>query len=329
MEQIDYSVIIRTIGKAGEKYRSLLASVEALEPRPAEVIVVLPESYDLPEDRLGWETFCFSPKGMVVQRTEGIAQCKTRYALICDDDVCFGSDFVQKLYAPVRDGLCSFSAGPLYSFLPPKGMRALFCALTGAAAPTLFHRKDRYVSILKTTGYSYNRHLKNGRYYEAQSVAWTCFFADVQALRRLDIGSETWLDSHGYSALDDQTMFYKGWLNGMKTVIVPDALYEHMDAKTSTRNNKPAVLYSASYNRIVFWHRFIYSAQKGPLGRAAARAALRYRLCWQWIYESVSRLSGKLSREDRRTLRKGVSDGFDYVKSDEYRKLVNALGGLK
>lgn len=329
MEQIDYSVIIRTIGKAGEKYRALLASIDALEPRPVEVIVVLPESYDLPKDVLGWETFVFSPKGMVVQRMEGIAKCRTRYALICDDDVRFGPDFVQKLYAPIRDGIGSFSAGPLYSFLPRKGIRAFTDTVTGAAAPTVFHRKDRYVSVLRTTGYSYNRRLKDGRYYEAQSAPWTCFFADIDALRRLDICGETWLDSHGYSAFDDQTMFYKGWLNGSKTVIVPEALYEHMDAKTSTRNNKPSVMYSMAYNRIVFWHRFVYSMQRDSLHRAFARAALNYRLSWQWGIEWIRCFLGKLSREEKRILRQGTKDGFAFLKSEEYKKLPDVLGGSK
>ena len=47
---IDYSVIIRTIGKAGEKYQNLLNSIAALVPQPKEVIVVLPEGYDEPAE---------------------------------------------------------------------------------------------------------------------------------------------------------------------------------------------------------------------------------------------------------------------------------------
>lgn len=101
---IDYSVIIRTTGKAGEKYQRLLQSVANLDPQPKEVIVVLPKGYTLPEDQLGWESFFFCPKGMVIQRLYGIAQCKTAYALICDDDIGFAPDFVRKLHAPLETG---------------------------------------------------------------------------------------------------------------------------------------------------------------------------------------------------------------------------------
>ena len=94
MEQIDYSVVIRTTGKAGEKYKRLLSSIDALLPRPREVIVVLPEGYDLPPERLGWETFHFCPKVMVSQRLYAIRVCRTPYALISDDDIAFDSHFV-------------------------------------------------------------------------------------------------------------------------------------------------------------------------------------------------------------------------------------------
>ncbi len=324
---IDYSVIIRTTGKAGAKYRALLNSIAALSPQPAEIIVVLPEGYALPEEQLGWETFHFSPKGMVTQRMAGIAKCKTRYALICDDDVTFGSDFVQKLHAPIAEGLCAFSAGPLYSFLPPKGANACLCTLMGSAMPTLFHRKDRYVSVLKSTGYSYNRHLKPTvkKYYETQSVAWTCFYADIQALRSLEFDRETWLDANGYSAFDDQTMFYKAWLMGLKTFVVSDAYYEHLDAKTSTRNNKPAVLYSSNFNCVVFWHRFIRSQQRNFLSKGLSRIALSYKVLWIRIANCVAVLKKRMTKEDYRLTRKGYRDGWQYVQSAAYASLPSFI----
>ena len=105
---IDYSVIIRTTGKAGEKYRCLLQSISKLEPQPKEVIVVLPEGYSLPEEQLGWEKFYFCPKGMVTQRMYGVEKCKTKYALNTDDDIAFEADFVKKLHEQVCNGMYGF-----------------------------------------------------------------------------------------------------------------------------------------------------------------------------------------------------------------------------
>lgn len=319
--KIDYSVVIRTTGKAGEKYAGLLRSINGLEPKPREVIVVLPEGYSIPEERLGWETFYFCPKGMVIQRMTGLAKCKTKYALVCDDDVSFNADFVQKLYEPVRSGLCAFSAGPLYSFLPPKGANAVLCAVMASAAPTLFHRKGRYVSVLKSSGYSYNRNLKPGRYYETQSVAWTCFFAEVSAIREMDFQAESWLDSHGYSALDDQTMFYKAWLRGIKTVVVSDAVYEHLDARTSTRNNKGPALYAMGFNRVVFWHRFIYRQQKRILSRVWAMACFGYHTLWTFFFELLNLVRRKNTCSGLAIKFRGLRDGWRYIKSEDYRSL--------
>ena len=251
MTMIEYSVIIRTIGKAGEKYQKLLDSIASLVPQPKEVIVVLPEGYELPAEQLGWETFYFSPKGMVAQRMYGIEQCKTPYALVCDD-VSFDSDFVKKLHHPIEMGMAGLTAGPLYSFLPQKGIHAMIDAISGAAVPTIFH-KDRYVSVLRTAGYSYNRYLnpEKNRFYEAQSLAGTCFYADIAALRQVNFAEEKWIDANGYSAYEDQTMFYKALLRSVRSMVVADAYYVHQDAKTS-RKNKPVVTRCLIINRIIF-----------------------------------------------------------------------------
>ena len=323
MEKNLYSVIIRTTGKAHEKYQRLLNSIKNLRPQPQEVIVVLPEGNEYPKEQLGTETYYFCKKGMVIQRMTGIQKCKTRYALICDDDVEFGPDFVEKLYEPLKEGIASFSAAPLYSFLPPKGFNAALCTMMGSAVPTILHKKNRYVSVLKSTGYSYNRHLDTDykKYYETQSVAWTCFFADIYDLKKLEFEKEIWLDEHQYSALDDQTMFYKAWLMGMKTVVVSDAYYVHLDGKTSTKNNKPAALYSSTFNRVIFWHRFIYLMQKNRLLKDISIISFQYRMTWMKIWDMFSVLRKKMTKEDYKIARQGYKDGWEYLHSKEYRLL--------
>ena len=274
---INYSVIIRTTGKAGEKYRRLLDSIAALEPQPQEVIVVLPEGYALPENRLGWETFYHCPKGMVIQRLHGIAQCKTPYALICDDDIAFGPDFVLKLHEPIATGKYGISAGPLTEFFPDKGLPTIMSVLTGASGPSIFHR-DRYNTVWHTTGYSFNRNLEPGKWYETQSGPWTCFYIDVEKLRSIHFEDELWLDKNGYSAHDDTAMFYKAWLRDVKGVVVADAQYQHLDAKTSTSGNMERALYATGFNDVVFWHRFLS-------GSLWSSVCFHYRLVAEALYQ--------------------------------------------
>lgn len=318
MERINYSVIIRTTGKAGEKYQKLLGSIDRLIPKPEEIIVVLPENYPLPSERLGWETFYFAPKGMVSQRLLGIQKCHTQYAFICDDDLTFCEDFVAKLYKPLQLGLGAISVGPLYSLLPPKGANALACTVMASSVPTIFHKRDRYISVLRSSGYSYNRQLAPDTYYETQSAPWACFFADTEKLKYIKLEDEVWLDANGYAALDDQTMFFKAWLKGIKTIVVPDAHYEHLDAKTSTQKCNSSVLYTSQYNRLVFWHRFIY---RQKTIKALSIICYAYRTMCEAIYSLLNLVRRRLSLDDCRIMLQGWRNGLAYIHSAEYAAL--------
>lgn len=325
MCDIDYSAVIRTTGESNEKYISLLKSIDNLIPKPKEILIVLPNGYSEPEYKLGWETFYYTEKGMVSQRLYGIEKCKTKYALVTDDDISFDSDFVCKLYEPIKNGMCKLSAGPLYSFFPSKGVNTLICSLMGSAVPTLFH-KNYYCKLLRTTGYSYNRNLdKNKKYYEAQSLAWTCFFGETESLNKIDMRSEIWLDKNGYASHDDTTMFYKASLMGIKTIVVEDAIYNHLDAKTSTKNNDRAVNYSIGFNRVVFWHRFIYTMQSNLLKKLWANICFKYSTAWLLCYEHLCCLLKKKHIDNYINLREGNKAAHLYLKSDEYRALPEFL----
>ncbi len=320
MMEIDYSVIIRTTGKAGEKYRKLLDSISGLKPQPKEVIVVLPEGYELPEDQIGWETFYFCKKGMVIQRLTGLEMCKTKYALFADDDISFKDTFVQKLYQALDNGKYGFSIGPLVNFFPQTKAQILVSAIMGAAVPTVF-RKNYYNYILRTAGYSYNSKIHASRNYETQSAPWTCFFADAEKMRSLHLEEEIWLDKNGYSAHDDTTMFYKGWLCGAKTIVCTDAEYEHLDARTSFRNNRSPVLYSMNFNTVVFWHRFIYKQQKNIILKMFSKICILYRFFWVFVFDLLDVLRKRMKITDMNVRMKGFFDAWNYIKTEEYLNL--------
>lgn len=67
-----YSVVIRTLGTAGEKYQALLDSIDRQTVRPEHVYVFIAEGYELPKERLGYEEFIPTKKGMVFQRAFGM-----------------------------------------------------------------------------------------------------------------------------------------------------------------------------------------------------------------------------------------------------------------
>lgn len=323
MSIIDYSIVIRTTGNAGKKYEMLLQSINNLNLQPKEIIVVLPEGYNEPKEKIGYEHFYYCKKGMVNQRIYGLNVCKTKYALFCDDDVSFERDFVEKLYRPIKENKSAFSAGPLVDFFPDKGIKSVVSLIIGGATPTFFC-KNRYNHILRTTGYSYNRNLKNKEYFYTDSLPWTCFFADVSAMKDINMESEMWLDKNGYAALDDQTMFYKAILRGYKTLVVKDALYKHNDAKTSFKENDK-VLYCSAFNRTVFWHRFIYLNQKNPILKIWAIICFKYMKTMMKIFNYIQMKRGKIDFHSFHGLMDGFKDGSNYLSSDEYLNLPKIL----
>ena len=292
-----------------------------LDPSPKEIIVVLPIGYNLPSERIGSEIFYFCEKGMVTQRLYGINKCNTKYALICDDDVTFSSDFVQKLYKPVLDGVSELSAAPLSSFLPKKGIESFFYTITSAAIP-IRKTNSHYIKILSSTGYSYNRNFNknNSEYLIAESLPWTCFFGDVESIKKIKLEDEHWLQHNGfYASLDDQTMFYKAHLLGIRSVVVTDAVYEHLDGKTSRRVLSD-ISYAMEFNRYVFWHRFIYSKDHG-LKKYFDKIAIEYYFFTKFFYNIFRLFIKTLDTKAFKSKMQALKDAKKYVKSMEYINL--------
>ena len=317
---IKYSVVIRTTGNAKEKYQKLLNSIDKLVPKPEEVIVVLPEGYEKPLEKLGWETYYFCQKGMVEQRLYGINKCKTPYALVCDDDVCFDENFVQKLHSPIEEGIAQLSAGPLLSYLPPKGVKSVFYTFTGAAIPRVISG-GKYITVLPTTGYTYYRSIDVERheYYKAESLPWTCFYGSIESMKEIHMEDEMWLQLHGYASMDDQTMFYKAHLLGIETAVVSDATYEHLDAQTS-RKILEDIAYAMEFNRYIFWHRFIYNLDSG-IKRKFDKLCIEYYFGIKFFYNLLRLCKGSLDMNAFNAKLQAVKDAKEFVKSEQYQKL--------
>ena len=323
MSGISYSVAIRTIGKAGEKYRKLLNAIKAQTVPPEKVIVVLPEGYELPPERLGYEQFVFSPKGMIKQRIEALKYIDSEYTLFCDDDVEPEPSFIEKVAEPLQSGKYSASAGPLLNFFPPNTPRYWFASLLGGACVMLYGRDHQYTRILSTGGWSYNHSVNTKAHtiYDADSLAWTCFFIKTDALRNIHFEDELWIEKNGYAYGDDQAMFYKLLLNGYKTCVVSDALYLHNDAKTSTASLKLETFYCSSFNRYVFWHRFQYSQTRNPIKKAWLKLCVEYSHVMGSIYAMLLQHKGRRSADQVNAGKKGLADAKEYIDSIEYKML--------
>lgn len=270
---ISYSVIVRTLGNSGEKYEALLRSIKAQTIQPEEIIVVIPDGYDL-DYTLGNETILRSPKGMVIQRAMGIEAAHTDYLLVVDDDIEFESDFV--------DGLASFlNENKIDCVLPCEGIAnsgetsgGLYYSLTTrlkyALTGRMFQTKkaSRFLDVITTTaGHKVycGCNDPHGCYY-CQTGCFQCFFIDTAKAKRVSFRDESWLQQgtiSQYAAYDDATFFYSFYLLGFNIAYSLRTHYKHLDAAAgrSAKNNLEAKRirnYSRARNRTVFWYRFLF-----------------------------------------------------------------------
>ncbi len=325
MTNISYTVAVRTVGKGGEKYEALLQSISALEPKPKEVLICLPEGVEPPKEQLGYERFVCLPKGMMTQRIYALDEIKTEHVLFTDDDIRFDADFVSKLHRAVTVEGYDMAVGEVLAFLPPKhGMRKWIPTLQAAAAPTLFH-KDRYVTILRSAGWTYHRFTpKEGVILPTQSAIGCMFYTSLLAMKRLRFEDElTWAQHGALAPADDQIMFYKAYRVGLRVGVVTDAPFQHLDAKTATaavEAKKKKAFYSA-FNRTVFWHRLIYSFEKNGFGRMAARIAFWYFRRSALLYARLRNLVRKSEITYVKEMKNGYKEGLRYVRSEEYMAL--------
>lgn len=320
----EYSVAIRTIGKAGEKYRKLLHSIDASVHRPEKVVVVLPEGYEPPEDRLGYEEFVYCPKSMIGQRLEALKHIDSEYTLFLDDDISFDPGFVDKLLEPLEEGKFDCSTGPLFSFFPASTAGKIAGILTGSVSVSVFHR-DMYVKILRTGGWSYHTfNTDEKRYYPTESFAWTCFMIRTQCFRDINMEDEIpWLEKHGYAAGDDRVMAYKLVKRGYRACIVSNALYAHNDAKTSTSsqemvNTKPS--FCMGFFHVAFWKRFILDLETGWFGRTLDRICFFYWLAAMFGYHCLKSIK-KHNRPISKAFFRGIREGLAFMCTEEFQTL--------
>ena len=328
MQNIDYSVAIRTLGKSGEKYKKLLYSIRFSRIQPREVIIVLPSQYEPPAERLGFEQFVYTEKSMIGQRLKALEYITAPYTLFLDDDIEYGPDFVEQLLEPLMQGKYDCSTGPLFSFFPASIPGQIAGFLTASVCWSFFH-KDMYVKILRSGGWSYHIFdTQEKRFYPTESFAWTCFMIRTEVMKMIHMEDEKqWLERFGYACGDDRVMAYKLIKCGYKACIVSNAIYIHNDAKTSTsadEMDKFKPKFCMYYMHTVFWKRFIQEQEKNNLYKIVN---LIWYLYWKNSMKGYYLLKtlNKGKREYAQAFYAGVKEGERYVRSKEYQQLPDVI----
>ena len=278
MNKVSYSVVIRTLGNTGEKYRTMLNAIERQTIPPREIVVAIPDEYSL-DFSLGYERIVHCGKGMVTQRVEGIKAAKGDYLLVLDDDLDFPPDFAEKCYGFLKERVLDcVLAFPTYGMgsndnstsrkhLP---MKEIARKLRGAFTGQVFysHRKSEWFDVI--TGTAGHRTYVNCEDKLCQAGCFQCFFIKNTMAKQVKFDEELWLEQgrlSKYAAYDDAVFFYKLYLQGGRIAYTSDTGYTHLDAAAgrpakSKLEAKRIRLYTIARNRTLFWLLHIWPSRR-------------------------------------------------------------------
>lgn len=313
---MEYTAVIRTLGKAGSKYQQLLDSLVAQTIRPTKIIVYIAEGYPLPKETVGIEEYVYVKKGMVAQRALLYDEVNTKYILFLDDDVYLPDNSVEKMY----EYLVENNADVISPDVFPNAERSLVGKLMMMVSGRMIARKDDGewgYKVMRNAGYSYNSNPHPG-VYKSQTNAGPCFFCSKGNFLKIRFEEEKWMDSLKYAQGDDQVMFYKMHLLGLKQLTWFHSGIKHLDAGTASRNSdkEKALIYSDFRFKTIFWHRFIYRQEVSKLYRLWDIVCIVYTLGFGLF---ISLVKGRFDMFDIK--RNAIRDGVNYIKSMEYKNI--------
>ena len=287
----------------------------------------VPEGYEPPPQITGSEEFVYSDKGMVPQRLKALEYIDSDYVLFCDDDVELIPEFMGRLADALKNHGYDAAAGPLLSFFPPKGLIYFLGSVVGEASVMLRGRRNTYVRILGTGGFSYNRSIDliSHKIYDTESLPGTCFCVSTAAMKAVDMNDELWLEKNGFAAWEDRVMLSKLTVNGYRACVVSDAEYAHNDGRTSVKKLKLEPIYARGFNHYVYWHRFLYRTAKSAMRRGHLRFCIGYYKLMFNLYFFLRILLKQSVDEERKAWNRGFEDAKKYVLSDEYKAIPDPV----
>lgn len=310
---MDYTVVIRTLGTAGDYYQRTLNSLLEQTIKPKDIIIYIAQGYAIPRETIGTERYVYVKKGMVAQRALQYDEVESEYILFLDDDVYLPPSGVETLYNELQEHNGNVISPCVFHNHKVSWKSKIVQSLMGKEVARLFGNRWGY-KVLRTGGFSYNNNPVKP-VYESTTNAGPCFFCKKSDFLKIHFEEDLWLDDAPYALPEDQVMFYKMHLCGLKVLTSFDSGIVHLDAGSTMQANDEKVLkviYSEFRNKTIFWHRYIYSCEANLLMRGWSCVCYGYMLAVQYLRSIIKLLKGKKTEVE--AFRKGVRDGIGEVR---------------
>lgn len=309
-----YSVAIRTLGTAGEKYVRLIHSLEAQTISAKEIIVYIAEGYPLPL-QVGREKYIRCPKGMVHQRSLSYDEIDTEFILLCDDDILLQPDSVERMFIGLQKLQGDAISANVYFNHKWSFKEKVIEAMYHAICPSWM---SKYAYRIRRSSYlSYNMHPKE--IMETQCFSGACILAKKSALLDVSFQDERWMDLCRYTLNDDQLLAYKLYRYGYKVLMHSDTGIEHLDAQTGHETDKFKEFYAAQFLQYVIWFRSVYEPDS-VVEKVLDILCFYCRWGFRFVLAVLSHVLGKNPQSDKDCIF-ALKEGREFVHSQKYASL--------
>lgn len=309
-----YSVAIRTLGTAGEKYLKELQSVDKQTIQPEHIFVYIPHGYDLPKETIGKEEYIRCDKGMITQRSLPFDEITSDYILFLDDDIYLPEDCVEKLFAGIEEyGADAISADAYSNHQESWGQKLKFIA--GGTYPHF--KQDLAFHIRRCGHYSYNNNPRK-TVLPSESASFALCLIKKEVYKAIHFEDERWMEGFRYCQGDDQLFYYKLFLYGYKLLVHYDTGMIHLDAGAGHINNPEERNRVYSVLRYIMWYRTMIDIKQSVKNRCYNS------LCFYASLISKTPLSIFYALTQRRfyfisNIARGVIDGRRFLRTDAYK----------
>lgn len=316
---LEYTAVIRTLGKGDEYYQCTLDSLIKQTIRPVAIVVYIAEGYPIPKETVGVERYVYVKKGMVTQRALRYDEVETEYILFLDDDVYLPPNGVETLYREMQENDAQVISPCVFFNHLVSWKSKLRLSILGREVCRLWGQRWGY-KVLWNGSFSYNNHPVKP-VYESQTNAGPCFFCRKADFLSINYEDELWLDETPYAFPDDQVMYYKMYCNGLKILTSFDSGIIHLDASSSTgsKDRTCKVIYSEYRNKLIFWYRFLYSNEKNGIWKMCKILCIAYVYGLQSLNVLYKLLIGK--KNEAMAFCDGTKEAWNFIVDSKVHRI--------
>ena len=316
---LTYSIAVRTLGTAGDKFRQELESIKRQIVQPERVRIYIANGYAKPDFKVGVEEYVWVEKGMMKQRLLDYNDIESDLILFLDDDVELAPDSVAKMIDILNTNQLDAVSADVFQNHKMSLLSKLFYAFVNLVTP---HFKNKWAFKIKKNGsFSYINNPQRD-WYPSQSCGGPAWMIKKTVYKKLNYQDELWLDNLGFAYCEDQIETYKIYKNGYKLGVLFNSGIIHLDAKTDSHHyikNKKKI-YIRTKASFAIWWRTILSSSDSKSKKFLAVMSFATKTIWTLILLTVFSLIS-FSYSPIIQFLKGNLDGWRLVHSQEFISL--------